>query len=143
MNTFIPKIDSSNRQWWIIDLNGVTLGRAAVQVADILRGKNKPIFTPHLDTGDHVVAVNSSGITVTGNKLEDHFTYRYSGYPGGLRKKSLGTLLKSEPQEVFLRSVKRMLPKNRLGRKMIKKLHVYPGSEHPHAPQKPENLKLK
>jgi len=143
MKTFIPKIDPNSKKWFVIDLEGATLGRVAVKVADILRGKNKPIFTPHLDTGDHVVAVNASGLKVTGNKMNNKYYYRYSGYPGGLKKVSLADKMQSKPEEVFLLAVKRMLPKNRLGRKMFKKLHVYAGSGHPHEAQKPENLELR
>ncbi|MFZ5981728.1 MAG: 50S ribosomal protein L13 [Candidatus Zixiibacteriota bacterium] len=143
MKTFIPKIDSNNKKWFVIDLEGATLGRVAVKVADILRGKNKPIFTPHLDTGDHVVAVNASGLKVTGDKMNSINYYRYSGYPGGLKVVSMSDKMLSKPEDVFLMAVKRMLPKNRLGRKMIKKLHVYAGSGHPHQAQKPEKLELK
>jgi len=142
MKTFIPKVDPSKRKWIVIDLEGATLGRVAVKVADILRGKNKPVFTPHLDTGDHVVAVNASGLKVTGNKMNSMQYYRYSGYPGGLKKTSLADKLQNRPEEVFVMAVKRMLPKNRLGRKMIKKLHVYSGGEHPHRAQKPEKFEL-
>lgn len=143
MKTFIPKIDPAKRKWFIVDLGGATLGRTAVKVADILRGKNKPIFTPHLDTGDHVVAVNASNLKVSGNKMNNMFYYHYSGYPGGLKKMSLGEKMRATPDEVFMLAVKRMLPKNRLGRKMIKKLHVYAGPEHPHKAQKPEKLEFK
>ena len=143
MKTFIPKIDPNNRQWWLVDLDGAVLGRAAVQVANILRGKNKPIFTPHLDTGDHVVVINAAKVKVTGNKLNNLYRYRYSGYPGGLKRISLGDQLRKNPSEAFTITVRRMLPKNRLGRKMLKKLHVYPGPEHPHAAQKPQALDLK
>ncbi len=143
MKTFIPKIDPAKRKWFIVDLGGATLGRTAVKVADILRGKNKPIFTPHLDTGDHVVAVNASNLKVSGNKMNNMFYYHYSGYPGGLKKMSLGEKMRTTPDEVFMLAVKRMLPKNRLGRKMIKKLHVYAGPEHPHKAQKPEKLEFK
>ena len=119
MKTFIPKIDPSGKKWFVIDLEGATLGRVAVKVADILRGKNKPIFTPHLDTGDHVVAVNASGLRVTGNKMNSKVYYRYSGYPGGLKKVSMSDKMQSKPEDVFLLAVKRMLPKNRLGRKNV------------------------
>lgn len=143
MKTFIPKVDPQNKKWFVVDLEGATLGRVAVKVADILRGKNKPIFTPHLDTGDHVVAVNASGLKVTGNKVNSMAYYRYSGYPGGLKKVSYSEKMQNRPEEVFLLAVRRMLPKNRLGRKMIKKLHVYAGSGHPHQAQKPEKLELR
>jgi large subunit ribosomal protein L13 len=143
MKTFIPKIDPNRRGWVVIDLQDAVLGRAAVKVADILRGKNKTIFTPHLDTGDHVVAVNASGLKVSGNKSRDKMYYRFSGYPGGLRSRNFQEQMQKKPQEVFTLAVKGMLPKNRLGRKMLKKLHVYAGPDHPHQAQKPETLSLK
>ena len=143
MKTFIPKVDPNNRKWYVVDLEGATLGRVAVRVADILRGKNKPVFTPHLDTGDHVVAINAAGVKLTGNKEQYKAYYRYSGYPGGLKRTSMTKLKEERPEEVFRRAVKRMLPKNRLARQMFKKLHVYAGAEHPHQAQKPEKLELK
>lgn len=143
MKTFIPKIDPTNRKWHVIDLDGVILGRAAVKVADILRGKNKPIFTPHMDTGDTVVIVNADKVKITGkSKGENIRYYRYSGYPGGLRTTTLSEMIQKKPEEVFRMAVKRMLPKNRLGRKIFKKLHVYAGPEHPHQAQQPNELKL-
>ncbi len=143
MKTFMPKIDPSNRKWFVVDLDGATLGRAAVQVANILRGKNKPIFTPHLDTGDHVIAVNAKSLRVKGkSKPHQMKYYRYSGYPGGLRETSYANMMQKKPYEVFRLAVRRMLPKNRLGRKMIKKLHVYADAEHPHRAQKPQTLTL-
>ncbi|UCD63540.1 MAG: 50S ribosomal protein L13 [Candidatus Zixiibacteriota bacterium] len=143
MKTFVPKIDPRNRKWFVIDLDNVVLGRAAVKVANILRGKDKPIFTPHLDTGDHVIAVNAKGIRVTGKNTPNNLRYyRYSGYPGGLKEATYAELMQKRPDEVFRLAVKRMLPKNRLGRKMFRKLHVYAGPEHPHQAQKPEVLKL-
>lgn len=143
MTTFIPKIDPSTRRWVVIDLQDAILGRVAVRVADILRGKNKPIFTPHIDAGDHVVAVNAASLKVTGNKSTQKRYYRYTGYPGGLRSRSLTEQMTKKPEDVFVKAVRGMLPKNRLGRKMIKKLHVYAGAEHPHQAQKPEALKLR
>ncbi|RME29454.1 MAG: 50S ribosomal protein L13 [Candidatus Zixiibacteriota bacterium] len=142
MKTFIPKIDPNRRQWWLVDLDGAIMGRAAVQIANVLRGKNKPIFTPHLDTGDHVVVVNAEKVAVTGNKMQNLFRYHYTGYPGGLKKASLGEQLQKNPARAFELTVRRMLPKNRLGRKMIKKLHVYAGPDHPHTAQKPQKLEL-
>lgn len=143
MKTFIPKVDPSNRKWCVLDLEGVVLGRAAVKVADILRGKNKPIFTPHLDTGDHVVVINAEKVRVSkSNKYDNIKYYRYSGYPGGLATTTMGEMLNKKPEDVFRLAVRRMLPKNRLGRKVYKKLHVYAGSEHPHQAQKPEAIKL-
>lgn len=143
MKTFIPQVDPSRRKWYLIDLDGATLGRVAVKVADILRGKDKPIFTPHLDTGEHVIAINAAKVRVTGNKMQQSEYYHYSGYPGGLRTRTLSELLQKKPEEVFRMAVRRMLPKTRLGRKVYKKLHVYPGPEHPHRAQKPEKLELK
>ena len=142
MKTYIPKIDSSNRKWHLVDLNGVVLGRTAVKVANILRGKDKPIFTPHIDTGDHVIAVNAGGLKVSGKKQEQNMYYRYSGYPGGLKQTSFKKKMQSTPEFVFIHAVKGMLPKNKLGRKMLKKLHVYAGAEHQHAAQKPELLAI-
>ncbi len=143
MKTFVPKIDPTNRKWFVVNLEDVILGRAAVQVANVLRGKNKPIFTPHLDTGDHVVAVNAKQLRVTGNNTPKNLRYyRYSGYPGGLKETTYAVMMQKKPEEVFRLAVRRMLPKNRLGRKIFKKLHVYAGAEHPHQAQKPEQLKL-
>jgi large subunit ribosomal protein L13 len=143
MKTFIPTVDPSQRKWYVADVDGAILGRSAVKVANILRGKNKPIFTPHLDTGDHVVIINASKLRVTGkNKPNQMSYYRYSGFPGGLRTTTYEQLMQKRPEDVFMLAVKRMLPKNRLGRKMIKKLHVYADDKHPHQAQKPEILKL-
>jgi len=143
MKTFVPKVDPDRRKWWVIDMDGAVLGRSATKVATILRGKHKPIFTPHLDTGDHVVVVNARNMRITGaRKPQQMAYYRYSGYPGGLRKVTFAEQMKRKPAETFLSAVRRMLPKNRLGRKMIKKLHVYDGSEHPHRAQQPEKLEL-
>lgn len=143
MKTFIPKIDPLNRKWYLIDLENVILGRAAVKVATILRGKNKPIFTPHLDTGDNVIVINAEKARLSGkNKPFNLRYYRYSGYPGGLKERTFEQLTAKKPEEAFRLAVRRMLPKNRLGRKMFKKLHVYAGPEHPHKAQKPESLKI-
>ncbi len=143
MKTFIPKVDPNNRKWWVLDLDDVILGRAAIKVANVLRGKDKPIFTPHLDTGDHVVVINAEKVRVTGKNKPDQLRYyRYSGYPGGLRTTTFSELMDKKPEEAFRLAVKRMLPKNRLGRKMLKKLHVYAGASHGHQAQKPETLKL-
>ncbi len=144
MKTYIPKVDPHNKKWWVLDLDGVILGRAAVKVANVLRGKDKPIFTPHLDTGDHVVIVNARNVKVTGKlKPRQMKYYRYSGYPGGLHETTFEKMMLKRPEEVFRLAVKRMLPKNRLGRKMFKKLHVYADTQHPHKAQNPEILKLK
>lgn len=143
MKTFIPKVDPNNRQWWVVDLSDVILGRCATKVATILRGKHRPTFTPHLDTGDHVVVVNAKSVKITGNHKPDQLAYyRYSGYPGGLKKTTFAEKMKKKPEDTFRLAVKRMLPKNSLGRKMLRKLHVYAGPDHPHKAQKPEHLEL-
>ena len=142
MRTVVPRIDPANRKWWVIDLADAKPGRMATRVADILRGKNKPIFSPHIDNGDNVIAVNAAKMNVGPKKLAAQKYYRYSGYPGGLRETTLGEMMTRRPDRVFTLAVKRMLPKNRLARKQIKKLHVYAGPDHPHAAQKPEKLEL-
>lgn len=142
MKTYIPKIDPNDRNWFVVDLEGATLGRVAVKVADILRGKNKPIFTPHLDTGDHIIAVNAGGLNLSGNKESTKAYYRHSGYPGGLKRTSLTKLRQERPEEIFRRAVRRMLPKNRLAKQQFGKLHVYAGADHPHQAQKPQKLEL-
>ncbi|RKX25202.1 MAG: 50S ribosomal protein L13 [Candidatus Zixiibacteriota bacterium] len=143
MKTFTLRIDPSERKWWVVDLKDVRLGRAAVQIADILRGKNKPIFSPHIDNGDNVIAINAGSLSFTGKKLTQKKYYRYSGYPGGLSELSLTDMMIRSPERVFTLAVKRMLPKNRLASKQLRKLHVYAGSEHCHSAQKPEKLELK
>jgi large subunit ribosomal protein L13 len=140
MKTLIPKADLTARKWYVVDLENKTLGRVAVKVVDVLRGKNKPVFTPHLDMGDFVVAINAAKIKVTGNKKTNLFYSRYSGYPGGLTRTSLGNQLAKKPELVFTHAVSRMMPKTRLGKKQLKKLLVYPGAAHPHKAQKPEPL---
>ena len=130
------------RRWYVVDAEGQTLGRLATRVADTLRGKGKPEYTPHVDTGDFVVVVNAEKIRVTGNKLDQKRYYRHSGYPGGLRSRSLREQLERRPEEVLRMAVKGMLPKNRLARKQITKLKIYAGPQHPHEAQAPEQLKL-
>ena len=143
MKTFVPKVDTNKRKWWLVDLEGANLGRTAVKVATILTGKNKPIFTPHLDTGDCVVAINAKGLRVKGaRKPQQMAYYRYSGYPGGLRTTTFEQMMQKRPERTFYLAVRRMLPKNRLGRKMFKKLFVYPDAAHPHQAQRPEKLEL-
>jgi len=142
MKTYIPKADEIEKNWYVVDLDGAILGRAAVKVADILRGKNKPQFTPHLDTGDYIIAINASKVRMTGTKEEDKMYYRYSGYIGGLKSRSFKEMMAHDPTQVFIKAVKGMLPKNRLGRQMIKKLHVYGDAAHKHEAQKPQELKL-
>ena len=141
MKTYAAKESEIQREWRVVDANGATLGRLATQVAAILRGKHKASFSPHLDTGDAVVIVNASKIRVTGKKLTDKMYVRHSGYPGGFRAESLEKLLSRRPEEVIRRAVRGMLPQNRLGEQMIRKLHVYAGADHPHAAQKPTELK--
>lgn len=139
--TFSAKASDVQRDWRVVDADGATLGRLATQIATILRGKHKTTFTPSLDTGDPVIVVNAAKIKVTGNKLKDKMYVRHSGYPGGFRAESLERLLERRPEEVIRRAVRGMLPQNRLGEQMIRKLHVYAGGEHPHAAQKPQALK--
>jgi len=139
--TFVTKEADITRDWFIVDAAGQSLGRLASKIAAVLRGKHKPIFTPGLDTGDFVVVINAEQVTVTGNKLTEKFYYRYSGYPGGMTAISLRDQLAKHPDRVLEHAVWGMLPHNRLGRAMLKKLKVYGGAEHPHAAQKPIELK--
>jgi large subunit ribosomal protein L13 len=132
-----------DRKWYVIDAEGQTLGRLASEVASILRGKHKAIYTPHVDTGDFVIVINADKIQMTGNKLNDKMYRHYSGYPGGLKEVTYGTLLAKKPEKAIETAVKGMLPHNRLGRAMYKKLKVYRGSEHPHQAQKPELRELR
>lgn len=141
MKTLSAKKEEVERKWYIADANGKVLGRFASEVAKILRGKHKPIYTPHVDTGDHVVVINASSIKVTGNNKPDQKVYTsYSGYPSGLKTRSLSELLEKRPEFVIQHAVKGMLPKNRLGRKMMKKIRIYAGSDHPHQAQNPETI---
>lgn len=143
MKTFMPKADAVERKWYIVDAEGQTLGRLSSEVAKVLIGKNKPIYTPHVDTGDHVVIINADKVVLTGKKL-DQKLYRYhTGHPGGLKEIKYKDMMKNKPEEVVMHAVKGMLPKNKLGRKMLKKLRVYRGSEHKHEAQKPEVLEIK
>jgi large subunit ribosomal protein L13 len=141
MKTYATKQSEVTRSWRVVDADGATLGRLATEVATILRGKHKTIFSPHLDTGDPVIVVNAAKVRVTGNKLKAKNYVRHSGYPGGLRSETLEQLLARRPEEVVRRAVRGMLPRNRLGEQMSRKLHVYAGSEHPHAAQKPEPMR--
>jgi large subunit ribosomal protein L13 len=140
--TWTAKKDEVERRWYVVDAEGQTLGRLATRIADTLRGKRKPEYTPHIDTGDFVVVVNAEKIAVTGKKLDDKIYYRHSGYPGGLRQRTLGEQLARRPTEVIRKAVKGMLPRNRLARQQLTKLKVYAGPEHPHGPQNPEPLPL-
>jgi len=135
MKTYSPKAKDIERRWWVIDATDETLGRVATKVANLLKGKHKPIYAPHVDTGDYVVVINAAKVKVTGRKAEQKTYYRYSGYPGGLKSQNLEELLSKDPSRVIELAVKGMLPHNRLGRAMIKKLKVYHGNEHPHQPQ--------
>lgn len=137
MKTYSPKPQHIERRWYVVDAQGQTLGRMASQVAALLRGKHKPIFAPHMDTGDHVIVINAGGIVLTGDKENTKVAYRHSGYPGGIRATGYATLMRDRPVFVVEKAVRGMLPKNRLGRAMIKKLHVVEGAEHPHRAQQP------
>jgi large subunit ribosomal protein L13 len=140
MKTYSPKPDHIERRWFVLDASGQVLGRLATEAAVLLRGKHKPIFAPHMDTGDHVVVINADRVELTGNKARDKIAYRHSGHPGGIKGIRYGDLLQMRPVAAVEKAVRGMLPKNRLGRQMIKKLHVVAGSEHPHAAQKPVQL---
>lgn len=142
MKTLIPKQDQIDRQWYTVDATDMVLGRAAARIARVLRGKHKPTFTPHLDTGDFVVVVNAEKIRTTGDKELTKEYFSYSGYPGGAKWESVEHLRERKPEELIRRAVRGMLPKNRLGRRLIGKLHVYAGAEHPHSAQKPKPLTL-
>ena len=137
MKTYSPKAKDIQREWWVIDATNQTLGRMASQLARLLMGKHKAIFAPHIDTGDYVVVINAARVRVTGKKAEKKYYYRHSGYPGGLKSQSFEELFSKNPVRVIELAVKGMLPRNRLGRAMLKKLKVYPGDEHPHQAQVP------
>src|SRR6187397_3649565 len=142
MKTYTAKPGEIAREWYVVDAEGQTLGRLATRIADMLRGKGKPEYTPHVDTGDFVVVVNAEKIQVTGNKLDQKMYHRHSGYPGGLRSRTLREQLERRPTEVLRKAVKGMLPRNRLGRAQIGKLKIYVGPDHPHAAQAPKPLPL-
>lgn len=142
MKTFIPSVENSGREWIHVDAEGKTLGRLATTIADILRGKHKPTFTPHMDCGDFVIVTNADKIKVTGNKLKDKIYHRHSGYPGGHRQITLEKLLAKQPERVLEKAVKGMLPHTKLGDALYRKLNVYTTSNHPHAAQKPRTLEL-
>ncbi len=143
MDTFFPKERDLNRKWYVADAEQAVLGRLCSKIAAILRGKHKAIYTPHTDAGDYVIVINAGKVRLTGNKLEQKTYVRYSGYPGGIRSVVAKKLLATKPEEIIKLSVRGMLPKNALGRKMLKKLKVYGGSEHPHKAQMPEALDVK
>jgi len=140
MKTYTAKPGEIERHWYVVDAEAKTLGRLATQIADVLRGKNKAAYTPHVDTGDFVVVVNAEKVRVTGQKLDQKIYYHHSGYPGGLRERTLRQQLERRPEEVLRRAVKGMLPKNRLASAQLRKLKIYAGPEHPHAAQNPEPL---
>ena len=140
MKTYMANPDKIERKWYVVDAEGQTLGRLASEVAKVLRGKNKPVFTPHVDTGDYVIVINAEKIKVTGKKLDQKIYYSHSDYVGGMKETTLREMMNKKPEKVIELAVKGMLPKGPLGRQMIKKLHVYAGAEHGHEAQKPEVL---
>ncbi len=142
MKTYMAKAESLERKWYVVDADGMVLGRLASQVAAILRGKNKPIYTPHVDTGDHVIILNADKVILTGKKLDQKKYYHHSGYPGGLKEITYRSLMKNKPEFAVYEAVRRMLPKGPLGRSMLTKLRVYRGTAHKHQAQKPETLVL-
>ena len=142
MKTFSAKKHDIDRNWYLVDAQNKTLGRLSTEIAKRLCGKHKPIYTPHVDTGDYIVVVNASKIRVTGNKMTDKVYYRHTGYIGNLKSENLETMLEKYPEKVLMKSVRGMLPKNKLGRAMIKKLRVFAGPEHTHIAQQPESLRL-
>lgn len=143
MGTYSAKQEDIKRAWHVVDANGKTLGRLATVVASVLKGKNKPIFTTHVDTGDFVIVVNADKVHLTGKKLDQKTYYSHSGFPGGLKSITAGTLIKTNPEEIVKKAVEGMLPKTRLGKQMLSKLKVYAGEQHPHAAQQPVEMKLK
>jgi len=143
VRTYSPKPSEIERQWHVIDAADVVLGRLASSAATLLRGKHKPTFAPHLDTGDFVIVVNAGKVALTGNKRQTKFAYRHSGYPGGIKRVSYGDLLDKRPERAIEQAVKGMLPHNKLGRRQIKKLKVYAGPEHPHQAQQPQPYEIK
>ena len=142
MKTFMQKKETVDRKWYIVDAEGKTLGRLATKVATVLRGKHKPTYTPHVDCGDYVIVINADKVVLTGNKLDDKMYYNHSGFPGGLRERNAKTMIEKYPEEMVERAIKGMLPHNRLGRAMGKKLFVYAGADHKHEAQKPEVMEI-
>jgi large subunit ribosomal protein L13 len=142
MKTYVATPSTRERNWLVVDADGKTLGRLATQIADALRGKRKPEYTPHIDVGDFVIVVNAQKVAVTGNKREHKVYRRHSGYPGGLRSRSLGQMLERRPEEVIRLAVRGMVPRTRLGRAQLRKLKVYAGPEHPHEAQKPQPMEI-
>ena len=142
MRTYSPKASEITRDWWVIDADGMVLGRLATEVARVLRGKHKPTFAPNLDSGDHVIVVNADKVVLTSDKADKKVVYRHSGYPGGIKSMSYREALDRKPAEAVRRTIKGMLPKNRLGAQMLTKLKVYAGPTHPHAAQQPKELSI-
>ena len=142
MKTYSAKPGDIERRWYVVDLDGATVGRAATRVATILRGKHRPQYTPHVDTGDYIVVINAEKAVFKGNKMDTKRYWRHSGYPGGIKSLTAAQLLERKPEEVFWQAVKGMMPKNSLGRQMLTKLKIYAGPEHPHATQNPTPLEL-
>ena len=144
MKTFSPSVDEAkgNREWWVVDASGQTLGRLASEITRVLRGKHKPTFTPHVDAGDFVIVINCERIAVTGNKMDDVHYYRHSRYPGGLKSRTMREQMERFPDRIIYEAVKGMMPKNRLGRAQMKKLRIYAGGEHPHSAQQPQALEF-
>ncbi len=143
MKTFMQKKENIDRKWYVIDATGINLGRLATKAAHVLRGKNKVTYTPYVDCGDYVIIINANKVNLTGNKLNDKMYYDHSGYPGGLRERNAKTMIEKYPEEMVERAIKGMLPHNRLGRQMAKKLFVYAGNEHNHEAQKPLVMEVK
>ncbi|MBI2704997.1 MAG: 50S ribosomal protein L13 [Actinobacteria bacterium] len=142
MRTYSPKASEIEREWFVVDAEGLVLGRMATEVARVLRGKHKPTFAPHIDTGDHVIIVNADKVVLTSDKAAKKDVYRHSGYPGGIKSRTYEDFLASQPEEAVRKTVRGMLPKNTLGRQQLKKLKVYAGPTHPHSAQKPSDLPL-
>jgi large subunit ribosomal protein L13 len=142
MRTIFVKPKDVERKWWLVDAEGQTLGRLASRISTVLRGKHKPIYTPHMETGDFVVVVNAEKVKITGNKREQKVYYRHSGYPGGLKTEVLGKLMRTKPTFALEHAIKGMLPRGKMGRKIFKNVKIYAGAEHPHGAQKPEKLEL-
>jgi large subunit ribosomal protein L13 len=142
MKTYVAKPSDRERNWYVVDADGKTLGRLATQVADTLRGKRKPVYTPHIDTGDFVIVINAEKIAVTGNKRANKLYHRHSGYPGGLRTRTFEQMIERRPEEVIRLAVKGMMPRNRLARKQLTKLKIYAGPKHPHVAQQPQPLEI-
>ncbi len=142
MRTYTPKASEIEHAWYVVDADGLTLGRMATEVARVLRGKHKPTFSPHIDTGDHVIIINAAKVALTPGKAEKKMVHHHTGYPGGIRSTTYAHLLETKPEEAVRRTIRGMIPKNRLGRQMLTKLKVYPGPTHPHSAQKPQVLEI-